>query len=109
MKDKVRKTNVDVQEVATPTKVTHETYESFKPVAEAHHKANYATQGISLEEFTPAYRYGHTLATDARYGTGDWSTVEPEARKHWEAKNEGTWEEFKEAVHHAWDKVRGKS
>ena len=109
VRDKVRKTDVDVQEVATPTKVTHETYESFKPHAEAHHKAHYASKGASLEEFTPAYRYGHTLATDSRYSTGDWATVEPEARKHWEAKNEGTWEEFKDAVHHAWDKVRGKA
>lgn len=109
VKDKVRKTDVDVQEVATPTKVTHETYESFKPVAEAHHQANYASKGLTLEEFTPAYRYGHTLATDSRYNTGTWASVEPEARKHWEAKNEGTWEEFKEAVHHAWDKARGKA
>ena len=109
VKDKVRKTDVDVQNVATPTKVTHETFESFKPVAEAHHQANYASKGISLEEFTPAYRYGHTLATDSRYNTGTWATVEPEARKHWEAKNEGTWEEFKDAVHHAWDKARGKA
>ncbi len=108
VRDKVRKTDVSVQDVATPTTVTHESYESFKPVAEAHHQANYAAKGISLEEFTPAYRYGHTLATDSRYGTGTWATVEPEARKHWEAKNEGTWEEFKEAVHHAWDKARGK-
>ena len=107
--DKVRKTEVDVKNVATPTTVTHESYESFKPVAEAHHKANYASKGFSLEEFTPAYRYGHTLATDTRYSTGNWATVEPEARKHWEAKNEGTWEEFKEAVHHAWDKARGKA
>ncbi len=109
VKDKVRKTDVDVENVATPTTVTHESYESFKPVAEAHHKATYASKGFSLEEFTPAYRYGHTLATDSRYNTGTWSTVEPEARKHWEAKNEGTWEEFKEAVHHAWEKARGKA
>ncbi len=109
VKDKVRKTGVDVQNVATPTVVTHESYESFKPVAEAHHKAKYASKGVSLEEFTPAYRYGHTLATDSRYNTGTWATVEPEARKHWETKNEGTWEEFKEAVHHAWDKARGKA
>ncbi len=53
VKDKVRKTNVDVQNVATPTKVTHETYESFKPVAEAHHKANYASQGISPRRVHP--------------------------------------------------------
>ena len=109
VRDKVRKTDVDVQEVDTPATVTHEAYETHHPAFETHHKTNYADTGITLEEFTPAYRYGHTLATDDRYRTGTWAKVEPEARKHWEAKNEGTWEEFKDAVHHAWDKVRGKA
>ena len=109
VKGSVRKTDVDVQNVDTPDKVVSESYESFKPVVEKHHKAHYASKGLTLEEFTPAYRYGHTLANDSRYNTGTWKTVEPEARKHWEAKNEGTWEEFKDAIHHAWDKARGKA
>ncbi len=109
VKDKVRKTNVDVENVETPAVVTHESFESFKPTFEKHHKSKYASTGTTLEEFTPAYRFGHSLGTDTRYNAGNWATVEPEARQHWEAKNEGTWEEFKEAVHHAWDQARGKA
>ena len=109
VRDKVRKTDVEVQDIETPAVVTDEGFETFKPTFEKHYKSKYAKSGVTLEEFTPAYRFGHTLATDAHYGSGDWATIEPEARKHWEAKNEGTWAEFKDAIHHAWDKARGKA
>jgi len=109
VRDKVRKTDVDVQEVDTPAVVTDQGFETFRPTFEKHYKSHYGKGDVSLEEFTPAYRFGHSLATDERYRTGDWVTVEPEARKHWEAKNEGTWAEFKDAIHHAWDKARGKA
>ena len=109
VRDKVRKTDVDVQEVDTPAVVTDQGFETYRPTFEKHFKSNYSKGGARLEEFTPAYRFGHTLAGDERYRSGDWATIEPEARKHWEAKNEGTWAEFKDAVHHAWDKARGKA
>jgi len=110
VRDTVRKTNVDVHQVDTPAVVTDQGFETHRPTFEKHFQTNYAKKGgVTLEEFTPAYRFGHTLATDERYRSGDWATVEPEARKHWETKNEGTWAEFKDAVHHAWDKARGKA
>jgi uncharacterized protein (TIGR02271 family) len=110
VRDKVRKTDVDVQEIDTPAIVTDEGFETYRPKFEKHFQSHYGkTGGVTLEEFTPAYRFGHSLATDARYGSGDWKTVEPEAQKYWETKNEGTWAEFKDAIHHAWDKARGKA
>ena len=39
----------------------------------------------------PSREGGYALGTDTRYGSGDWATVEPEARKHWESRNSGTW------------------
>ena len=108
VRDKVRKTDVDVQEVDTPAVVTNQGYETYRPTFEKHYKSHFGKTGVTLEEFTPAYRFGHSLATDARYGSDDWKAVEPEARKHWESKNEGTWAEFKDAIHHAWDKARGQ-
>jgi uncharacterized protein (TIGR02271 family) len=110
VRDKVRKTDVDVQETDTPAVVTAEGFETYRPGFEKHFKSNYGKTGkVTLEEFTPAYRFGCSLAGDERYRPGDWATIEPEARKYWESKNEGTWEEFKEAIHHAWDKARGKA
>jgi hypothetical protein len=38
----------------------------------------------------------------------EWATVEPDARRDWEQRHKGTWEEFKEAIRHAWDQVRGR-
>jgi stress response protein YsnF len=110
VRDKVRKTDVDVHEVDTPAVVTDQGFETFRPTFEKHFKSHYGKSGrVTLEEFTPAYRFGHSLGTDEHYRSGDWATIEPEARKHWESKNEGTWEEFKDAIHHAWDKARGKA
>ena len=109
VRDKVRKTDVEVQEIDTPTVVTEGAFETFQPKFEKHYKSTYGKTGVTLEEFTPAYRFGHSLALDDRYRSVEWTVVEPSARKHWEAKNEGTWEEFKEAIHHAWDKARGKA
>jgi hypothetical protein len=53
------------------------------------------------------FRYGYDLASDSRY-QGDWSTVEADARRGWEEKNPGTWEQVKDSVRYSWDKVRGK-
>ena len=106
--DTVRKTDVEVENVATAPVVTDQGFETFRPAFEKHHKSHYAKAGSSFGEYTPAYEFGHTLAGDAKYSTGDWITVEPLARKSWEAKHKGTWEEFKDAIHHAWDKARAK-
>jgi len=53
------------------------------------------------------YRYGYDLGTDKRYNTGDWSTVEQQARTRWEERNPNTWDQFRDAIHYAWDKARG--
>jgi hypothetical protein len=49
------------------------------------------------------------LAGDKRYGKSDWDVVEPEARRRWEKDHPGAWEEFKDSMRSAWDKVTGKS
>ena len=48
------------------------------------------------------------LARDRRYGKSDWEGVEPEARRRWEEGHPGAWEEFKDTMRSAWDKVRGR-
>jgi len=63
--------------------------------------------GEPVPENGPAYRYASDLARDERYQHADWSEIEPHARRGWEEQNEGTWEQFKDAVRSAWDKVSG--
>jgi len=73
------------------------------------HYQTYATNsGYTYDQYAPVYRYGYGLASDPTYSDRDWSSVEPDARRRWEERNPGTWEQFKESVHYAWDKVRGK-
>jgi hypothetical protein len=71
-----------------------------------HFETTYAAQGYPYDQLAAAYQYGYALGTDERYGRSDWAAIETEARSLWEKDNRGTWEEFKGAVHYAWDKVR---
>jgi len=61
-----------------------------------------------IEENGAAYRYASHLASDERYRHADWNEVEPHARRAWEDQHGGTWEQFKDAVRTAWDKVSGR-
>jgi hypothetical protein len=61
------------------------------------------------DEYVPAYRYGATIGRDSRYQDRPWDDdVELEARHDWErAAPEGSWDRFKAAVRHGWERVTG--
>ncbi len=119
IKDTVRRTDVDVEKVDTPKHATTSSmktastgstaagFDAFDSDFQKSYKTSYAKSGYTYQQFSPAYRYGYHLANDDRYSSGEWSTVEPQAKSLWEQHNKGTWEEFKDAIHYAWDKVRG--
>jgi hypothetical protein len=71
-------------------------------------ESRYAGSGRQYEPYAPAYTYGSTLANDPRYRQREWKDVESDARSDWEKRGHGAWEEFKEAIRHGWDKVRGR-
>jgi hypothetical protein len=68
----------------------------------------YQTRGYSYDQYEPAYRFGSTWAQDERYRDRDWSAVENEARRDWEGRNQGRWEDAKDAIRYGWDRVRGR-
>ena len=74
-------------------------------------ESKYAVTGASYEEYEEAYRYGASAGSDERYGRRNWDdTMETELRHDWEGRNLGsgdTWERFKLAVRHGWDRVTG--
>jgi uncharacterized protein (TIGR02271 family) len=107
VRDTVRRTDVDVEKTAGKAKASPVQWETFDADFRNDFKARFGNRGYTYEQYTPAYRFGYNLASDPRY-QGDWAAVEPEARRYWEEKNQGTWEDFKDAVRHAWDKVRGR-
>ena len=100
VKDKVRRTDVDVVETDTD-------FDAYDKAFRSHHKSHYAKAGSAYEDYSPAYRFGYDLAGDDR-DSGDWTAIEPEARKSWEKSHKGTWDQFKDAIHHGWEKVTGQ-
>jgi uncharacterized protein (TIGR02271 family) len=54
------------------------------------------------------FQFGTTYANDARFRNRDWSEAEPELRREWEARSQGTWENFKDSIYRGWDKIRGR-
>ncbi len=85
-----------------------EPYSSYEPAFHEHFTSEYAQSGRQYAEYDPAYRYGYALATDPHYRGHDWDVVEPEARNGWTEYGPDSWEQSKDAVRYAWDKVRGR-
>ena len=69
----------------------------------------YAAMGGSYDDYAPAYRYGSTLGTDTRYQGRAWNDIESGARGDWQTRYpESSWENFKAAVRHGWERVTGQ-
>ena len=69
----------------------------------------YASSGSQdYNFFQPAYRYGYESAH--RYSGKSWNDVESDLRRNWdtyEHRGKSTWEQMKDAVRDAWDRVTG--
>lgn len=108
--DTVRRTEVDVERTgegrAGPTAgPTPEADEAYR----RHFEQTLANQGYAFDDSRPAYRYGERLAQSDRFSGRDWSQIEPEARRLFEERNPGKWEQFEPAVHEGYNHARGQS
>ncbi|HEY7188338.1 MAG TPA: hypothetical protein VH436_17400 [Vicinamibacterales bacterium] len=65
-----------------------------------------AKSGVSYDSLTPAFRFGHGLATKEPFRSSPWPAVEKDAQRIWEEKNPGTWDQSKPVVKYAWEAVR---
>jgi hypothetical protein len=70
----------------------------------------YAAQDRQFDEFRPGYRYGFESAQ--RHTGRDWNEAEPELRAGWDryehrGDNRSTWDQIKDSVRDAWDRVSG--
>ena len=83
-------------------------YLEYEEDFRTHYDEQYAAENARYEDYVPAYRYGAEIGQDARYRDRLWDDVEPEARRHWENTSpDSTWERFKLAVRHGWERVTG--
>lgn len=69
-------------------------------------EGRYAGAAASYDDYDPAYRYGHALAADARFGGRSWDEIEADVRAEWERNHpQSAWQRFKGAVRHAWERA----
>jgi hypothetical protein len=65
-------------------------------------------KGGTYQEFDPAYRYGESMKGNPGYRDKEWNDVEPELRAGWESTQpQSSWDKFKEAVKHGWERITG--
>jgi hypothetical protein len=77
-------------------------------------QSNYRTRpyasdaGRDYDYYRPGYRYGYEAAN--RYQNRSWNDVEADLSRDWnsyEHRGTSTWEQMKQAVRDAWDRVTG--
>jgi uncharacterized protein (TIGR02271 family) len=108
VRDTVRRTEVNVETLGQELPPHARDFAAYEPEFRSHYNSAFTEHGAPYEHWAPAYRYGYDMAIDPRYRDREWATIEAEARRDWEQGHRGTWEEFKEAIRHGWDKVRGR-
>lgn len=90
--------------------VGKQTRERTETISDTIRKQHVSVEPISGGDPDSAARYGAALARDDRYRGARWSDIEPHARREWETvENAGPWEQIKDAVRGAWQKVSGQS
>jgi hypothetical protein len=77
-------------------------------------RTNYSTRpyassgGRDYDYYQPGYRYGYEAAN--RYQNRSWNDVESDLSRDWNAyehRGNSTWEQMKDAVRDAWDRITG--
>jgi uncharacterized protein (TIGR02271 family) len=109
VRDTVRRTHVDVDQEGTQSTTRVAGIETYDADFRQHHTSTFASSGGVYADYEPAYRYGYTLGTEERYRGRDWSALESDARRDWEARHTGTWDRYKDAIRYGWEKVRTRS
>lgn len=74
-----------------------------------HWRNVYAARGTRYEDYDAAYRYGSSVAGNARFRHYRWEDVEPQLRDDWEKRNpQQAWDRVSDAVRFGAEKVIGR-
>lgn len=109
VRDTVRRTDVNVEQIGAHRASSTRGFDSYATDFRNNFASTYGNRGYAYDRYEPAYRYGYTLASDTRYSGKNWNAIEADVRRDWEKNNQGqgAWEDFKDSIRYAWDKVRG--
>jgi len=106
IRDSVRRTDVEVEQLGGTTTSNYTNYNTFAPRFRSHYDTTFARSGRTYNEYEPAYRYGYDLATDDRYRGREWDDIADDVATDWSREFDEEWEEFKGAVRHGWEEVK---
>ncbi len=97
-------TGMGAASMPEPAAVTR-SFDEFETEFRNDYANSFSDSGYTYDEYMPAYRYGYDLATNQRYTGANWGQIEPDARQYWEERHPGTWDQFKDSIQHAWERV----
>lgn len=91
------------------TRAPRRSYEDYDNEFRGDYHHHYGLTGLVYGAYQPAYRYGYDLANDPRFASRDWPNLELDARREWDKRpSAGPWERFRNAVRHAFERVRSE-
>lgn len=110
IRDTARRTEVEVERIGNEGRRTLDRdFDVYDRDFRTHFQNTYAGRGFAYDRFQPAYRYGYELAGDQRFRGRNWNEIERDVRRDWESRNQGPWEDTKDAIRHAWNQVTGRA
>jgi hypothetical protein len=78
-------------------------YDNYEDILHRHYREHYESGRYPFDRYEVAYMYGFNLMGDEAYRNREWNEIEGEVRRAWEQQEAGPWEDFKEAIQHAWE------
>jgi uncharacterized protein (TIGR02271 family) len=109
IRDTARRTEVEVERIGDEGRTMARDFDVYDRDFRTHFQNTYAGRGYAYDRYQPAYRFGYDLAGDQRFRGRNWNEIERDIRRDWESRNQGPWEDAKDAIRHAWDQVRGRA
>ena len=116
IRDSVRHTEVDVEQLAGNTTATGagmaRTGSSFDDTDfRSDFKTRYGSiSGATYDTYAPSYQYGYKMANDPRYKGKSFSAVESDLKADYAKQYPGsTWDKMKGSVQYGWEKLTGKA
>lgn len=104
VRDTVRATDVDIERLSPDEEREFAGYAGeFENDWQARHAGR---TGLQYRDVEPGYQYGYQLARSGRYPGNSWGDIEPQAKRDWESRGYGSWEQFRDAVRAGWERTR---
>ncbi|PSF39374.1 hypothetical protein C7H19_00885 [Aphanothece hegewaldii CCALA 016] len=102
IRDTVRRSDVQVEEDYQ----TARQYSDYDTDFRSYYDRDLANTGMTYEQYSPAFRYGHQLAD--HYPGRSWTDIESDAHQMWEDRNPNTWDKFRAIIRHSFERVNAK-